>query len=90
MAYISIYVMTKTIRVSDDYHELLKAHNRDGETMEETLRRVAGGPDPRVLAGIFTEEDAPRMAEAIERLRGREHDSRQQLRSVFGNDATGK
>lgn len=78
--------MTKTIRVSDEYHELLKAHNRDGETMEETLRRVTGGPDPRVVAGILDEEGAARIADPIENLRGRDRDSRQRLQTAFDDD----
>lgn len=78
--------MTKTIRVSDEYHELLKAHIREGETMEETLRRVAGGPDPRVVAGILDDEGADRMAEAIENLRGRDRDSRRRLQTAFEDD----
>lgn len=80
--------MAKTIRVSDEYHELLKAHNREGETMEQTLRRVSGGPDPRVLAGIIAEDDAARMTEAIEHLRGRDQDSLQRFQRLF-EDAGG-
>lgn len=82
--------MTKTIRVSDEYHELLKAHNREGETMEETLRRVAGGPDPRVVAGLLDEENAARMEEAIENLRGRDRDTRRRLQEAFEDEATGE
>lgn len=29
--------MVKTIRVSEEYHEWLRAHKERGETMEETL-----------------------------------------------------
>lgn len=38
--------------------------------MEETLQRLAGGPDPRELAGILDEDEVDRMEEAIEDLRG--------------------
>lgn len=78
--------MTKTIRVSDEYHEVLKAHNREEETMEETLRRVVGGPDPRVVAGVLDEQNAARMEEAIENLRGRDRDSRRRLRTAFQDE----
>ncbi|QCJ47724.1 hypothetical protein [Haloprofundus sp. MHR1] len=44
--------MTKTIRVSEEFHELVSAHKGSDETMEETLRRMVGGPDPRVLASM--------------------------------------
>ena len=32
--------MVKTIRVSEEFHELVAAHKRSGETMEEALRRM--------------------------------------------------
>lgn len=82
--------MTKTIRVSDEYHEVLKAHNREGKTMEETLRRVAGGSDPRVVAGVLDEENADRMEEAIENLRGRDRDSLRRLRAAFEGEDGGE
>ena len=62
--------MAKTIRVSAEYHDWLVAHNRDDETMEETLKRLTGGPDPRVVAGIVSEESADEMREAVENRRG--------------------
>ena len=65
------YSMDKTLGVSEEYHRLLKAHNRDDETMEETLKRLTGGPDPRLVAGIVSEESADEMREAVENLRDR-------------------
>lgn len=38
--------MTKSIRVSEPFHAYLKTHNRDGETMEETLCRLIGESSP--------------------------------------------
>lgn len=81
--YIRIHSMSKTIRVSDEYHELIKAHKRDDETMEETLRRMTGGPDPRVLMEILgpsDEETAETMREAIERRRAGGRQRRRELR----------
>lgn len=78
--------MTKTIRVSDKYHEMIRAHKRDGETMEETLRRLTVGPDPEVIAGIIGEGDenaATRMREAIERKRESGRERREELRERF-------
>ena len=67
--------MAKTIRVSEAYHAVLKAHNREGETMEDTLRRLMGGPDPAVLAEVIatdkTESEALREAISQKRDRGR-------------------
>lgn len=81
--YIRVYSMSKTIRVSEGFHELVKAHKRSDETMEETLRRLVGGPDPEVLAGIIgtpDEETATAVREAIERKRSRGRNRRQRLR----------
>ena len=39
-------VMPKSIRVSEPFHTYLKTHNRDGETMEETLCRLIGDSSP--------------------------------------------
>lgn len=77
--------MAKTIRVSEEYHALLKAHNRDGETMEETLRRLTGGPDPEVLAGIVadSEHDSAELRAAIERRRECGRSRRASLRERY-------
>ena len=74
--------MVKTIRVSDEFHEVLKAHSREGETMEETLRRVMGGPDPTVLAEVIGTDDetAEMVREAIETRRTRGRERRRELR----------
>lgn len=78
--------MSKTIRVSKEFHELVRAHNREGETMEETLRRLTRGPDPDVLAGIITrgdEQAAGEMREAIEHKRESGRKRRERLRERF-------
>ncbi|WP_254538444.1 antitoxin VapB family protein [Halomarina litorea] len=75
--------MSKTIRVSDDYHAYLKAHNREGETMEETLRRLTGGPRPEDVAGILSEETAERIKERVERKRERGIESKADVRERF-------
>ena len=72
-AYISIYRMVKTIRVSEEYHEWLSAHKKSDETMEETLRRMTRGPHPSDVAGLLTEAEAEDAKEAVKRLRGRSH-----------------
>lgn len=74
--------MVKTIRVSEEFHELLAAHNREGETMEDTLRRIVGGPDPSVLADVIGADEGTteEMREAIERRRARGRERRGELR----------
>ncbi|MFB6189170.1 MAG: hypothetical protein ABEI57_04740 [Halapricum sp.] len=77
--------MAKTIRVSENFHEVVSAHNRSGETMEETLRRLMGGPAPEALADVIDgdEETAAEMREAINRKRDRGRDTREDLRERF-------
>ena len=57
--------MSKTIRVSEEVHAVVESHQRDGETMEETLRRLVGGPHPKEVADLLSGETAEAMHEAI-------------------------
>jgi len=78
--------MGETIRVSEEFHEHVRAHNRDGETMEETLRRLTRGPDPEILADIVAggdERTAAEMRDAIERKREAGRERRETLRERF-------
>lgn len=72
--------MGKTIRVSDELHALIKAHNRNGETMDETLKRLVGGPHPEEVAGFLTTETADAIRAHIEAKR--EHDVESRRRFV--------
>ncbi|MFB6082726.1 MAG: hypothetical protein ABEJ94_00595 [Halorientalis sp.] len=64
--------MVKTIRVSEEYHEWLRGHKRDDETMEETLRRMTRGPNPEDVAGLLSEDEAEEAKEAVSDLRSRD------------------
>ena len=75
--------MVKTIRVSEKYHEWLSAHKRDDETMEETLRRLTGGPDPETVAGILSEGTVEDVRERLETKRETELDGKADLRGQF-------
>ena len=78
--------MGKTIRVSEEFHELVKAHNREGETMEETLRRMTRGPDPGDVAGLLTDEQAEEAKVAVDELRSRDSDRLRRARDAFAED----
>ena len=68
-SYTLVYNMSeasKTIRVSDTLHARIKADNREGETLNETLERLLGEPSLRELAGTLSDEDAATMREAID------------------------
>jgi len=78
--------VSKTIRVSEEFHELVRAHNREGETMEETLRRLTRGPNPEMLADIVSggdEQTAAEMREAIEHMREKGRARRERLQERF-------
>lgn len=73
--YTPVYVVSKTIRVSEEFHRVIAAHKREDETMEETLRRLIGGPDPDDVAGILSKESADTMRAAIDRTSDRAKES---------------
>lgn len=60
--------MSKSIRVSEGFHELVKAHKHSDETMDETLRRLVDGPGPEVLAEIIGTSDEETARQAADLL----------------------
>ena len=75
--------MVKTIRVSEEYHQWLNAHKENGETMEETLRRMTRGPNPDDVAGLLSQTEAQEAKAAVDRLRGSDRTRLNAARSVF-------
>lgn len=81
--YIQIYGMVKTIRVSESFHAWVEAHNEDGETMEETLRRLTRGPHPSEVADVLSAEQVDEVEAAIEDLNERESGRLREVRDAF-------
>ena len=75
--------MSKSVRISEEFHEFVRAHNREGETMEETLRRLIGGPYPEDVAGILSTETAERMRERLREKREADLGGKRELRDRF-------
>lgn len=75
--------MSKSVRISEEFHEFIAAHKHEDETMEETLRRLVGGPRPEDIAGILTSETAERMRERIDEKRTADVESKRDLRERF-------
>lgn len=75
--------MSKSVRVSEEFHTFVKAHKREDETMEETLRRLIGGPHPEVVAGILSSETATRMRNRLEKKEGSDVEDKRELRKRF-------
>ena len=78
--------MAKTIRVSSEYHEWVKGHNRDDETMEETLRRLTRGPHPGELAGLLTPGEAADLKKSVRRSRRSDRDRKDRAKSAFTDE----
>ena len=72
--------MSKSVRISEEFHEFVKAHNREDKTMEETLRRLIGGPHPEDVAGILSTETAERMRERLREKRKTDVKGKRELR----------
>ena len=75
--------MSKSVRISEEFHEFVKTHKRDNETMEETLRRLIGGPHPDKVAGILSSETANAMRERLEEKRETDVEGKRELREQF-------
>ena len=75
--------MSKSVRISEEFHEFVKAHKRDDETMEETLRRLIGGPHPENVAGILSSETADTMRKRLETKRETDAEQKHELRERF-------
>ncbi|OAQ53762.1 hypothetical protein HTG_05730 [Natrinema mahii] len=75
--------MSKSVRVSEEFHEFVTAHKRDDETMEEALRRLIGGPNPEDVAGILSSETAEGMRERLAEKRERDVDGKAELQERF-------
>ncbi|MFC6988609.1 antitoxin VapB family protein [Haloplanus sp. GCM10025708] len=75
--------MSKSVRISESLHERIRAHKREGETMEDTIRRLIGGPDPGEVAGILSPETADAIEEGLEEKRREDVDSKEELRELF-------
>lgn len=75
--------MSKSLRLSEEFHEYIKAHKGDDETMEDTLRRLIGGPHPEEVAGILSPETAAAIEAGLERKRETDAETKEDLRELF-------
>jgi hypothetical protein len=78
--------MAKMIRVPDEYHAWVKAHNRDDETMFETLRRLTREPTPEELRGILSAEEVEAARTAAEGFGGRDEGRFERAQEAFEDD----
>ena len=75
--------MSKSVRISEEFHEFIKTHKKEDETMEETIRRLIGGPHPEDVAGILSSETATTMREQLEQKGSSDVEGKRALRERF-------
>jgi hypothetical protein len=75
--------VSKSVRLSEAFHEYIKSHKRDDETMEETLRRLIGGPHPEDVAGVLSSETAEAIRDRVDAKREADVAEKQDLRERF-------
>jgi hypothetical protein len=74
--------MTESVEISSEFHEVLEAHRRENETLEDTLRRLIGGPSPEALAELVGDEGDD-LREAVRQKRAAGRNRRARLRERF-------
>lgn len=75
--------MSKSMRISEEFHEYIASHKRDDETMEDTLRRLIGGPDPEDVAGILSSETAETMRSRLDAKHEADTAEKREIRERF-------
>lgn len=66
LSYVQVHDnMSKSVCISSEFHEFITSHKRDDKTMEETLRRLIGGPED--VAGIISSETAEEMRNQLDK-----------------------
>jgi len=75
--------MSKSVRISEEFHEFVTSHKREDETMEETLRRLVGGPEPEDVAGILSSKTAETMRTRLDAKRETDAEEKRELRERF-------
>lgn len=78
--------MSKSIRLTDEAYERLKAHKSEDETFSEVVLRLAGERSLLELAGILTDEQADALEEAIEERRERRYGELESITADIRND----
>lgn len=63
--------MSKSVRLSEEAYERLKALRREDETLSEVVVRLTGERSFLELAGILSDEQADALEDAIEDRRER-------------------
>lgn len=71
--------MSKSIRLSEEAYERLKARKQDDETFSDVVLRLAGERSLLELAGILSDEEADALEDAIAERRARRRDDLEEI-----------
>lgn len=75
--------MSESVDLSEEFHEFIVSHNRDDETLEETLQRLVGGPNPEAVCGILSGDTAERMRSELAGKYDSDAEAKRKLRERF-------
>lgn len=71
MEHIRTHVATKTVNLSEDAYERLKALKREGESFSDVVNRLTGKHALLDLVGILDEGEARELRDHVEEARER-------------------
>lgn len=70
---------TKSIRLDEDVYERIKAHKREDETFSEAIDRLTSDYSLLDFAGGYSDEEAERHRELIERSEKKATEDRDEM-----------
>lgn len=78
---------TKTISLSEDAYERLRAEKREGESFSDVVRRITGTVDVMEYFGALDADAADDLEDAVDEARERNRRRRaDRARELFEND----
>lgn len=83
--YTGVHTVSKSVRLPEDFHEYIEAHKRADETMEDTLRRLIGGPYPEEV-GEFSRPRRRTLSRKVSNGKGRPMPSRKRTSGSCSSD----
>lgn len=81
---------TKTISLSEDAYERLKALKREGESFSDVVRRLTRTVDLREFHGVLSEESGAEVADAIAEGRARRNEEHERRVERLGDELAGE
>lgn len=77
---------TKTISLSEDAYERLKAEKRENESFSDVVRRLTTGVELQEFHGVLSMETADEIESVIVSRREQRNERREERRSALADD----